>query len=435
LSTPDWLSAAAARAPARTALQTPAGSLDHSQLDERAAAAAGALVAAGAGPGDRVAIALAPGADFAAVLHGCLRLGAAAMPIDPRLTPGERDAMTATATVVVDGPLDGGHSAAPEPRPHEDADIAVVVHTSGSTGAPRPVELSFGNLEASARASAKRLGAADADRWLCPLPLSHVGGLSILVRSAIAGTTAVVHEGFDTDAVAAALAGDEITIVSLVPTMVGRLLDAGVRPGPALRCVLIGGGPLGAELAARAAEAGLPVAQTYGLTEASSQVTTSEIGDATTAGRPLDGVEVELAADGEILVSGPTVAAGSVAADGRLHTGDLGRFDEEGRLIVTGRGADTIVSGGENVAPAEVEAVLEAHPEVAEAAVFGIPDPEWGEAVVARIVPRPGTDPDTEELRRHCRAVLASFKVPKTFERAESLPRTASGKLRRGDLI
>lgn len=434
MSTPDWLSAAAARAPAHTALWTPAGSLTHSQLDERAAAAARWLTTAGARPGDRVAIALPPGPGFVAVLHGCLRLGAAAMPIDPRLTAGERKAMTATAEIVVESPLANEPGPAPPPRPHEDADIAIVVHTSGSTGAPRPVALSFGNLEASARGSAARLGTDDADRWLCPLPLSHVGGLSVLVRSAIAGTTAVVHERFEADAVAAALADDEITIVSLVPTMVRRLLDAGVRPGPALRCVLIGGGPLGPDLAARAADAGLPVAQTYGLTEASSQVTTSDVGDAGTAGRPLDGVDLQIADDGEILVAGPTVAAGSVAADGRLHTGDLGRLDDSGRLIVTGRSVDTIVTGGENVGPAEVEAVLEAHPAVAEAAVYGVPDPEWGEAVVATVVPRPGAQLDPERLREHCRAALAGYKVPKRLELAERLPRTTSGKLRRGDL-
>jgi O-succinylbenzoic acid--CoA ligase len=435
VSSPDWLSVAAARAPERVAVQAPGARLTYAELDNRAAAAARSLSAGGAGPGDRVAIVLPPGAPFAVAMHACLRLGAAAMPVDPRLTAAEVARMTATAAVVLHAPLEELPGEGPPPPPHDESDVAVVVHTSGSTAAPRPVELSFGNLGASARGSAARLGADAEDRWLCALPVAHVGGLSILVRSAIAGTTAVVHERFDADAVARALAEDEITVVSLVPTMVGRLLDAGVRPSPALRCALIGGGPLGADLAQRAARAGLPVAQTYGLTEASSQVTTSEIGDAATAGRPLDGVGLEIAPDGEILVSGPTVSAGAAGSDGRLHTGDLGRVDDRGRLLVTGRRADTIVTGGENVSPAEVEAVLEAHPDVAEAAVHGRPDSEWGEALVATVVPRPGAVPDPGDLRRHCRERLAGFKVPKAIELAAALPRTQSGKLRRGDLI
>jgi O-succinylbenzoic acid--CoA ligase len=182
---------------------------------------------------------------------------------------------------------------------------------------------------------------------------------------------------------------------------------------------------------ARAAEAGIPLAQTYGLTEACSQVTTSEIGDPVAAGPPLFCTRVEIAADGEILVRGPTIAP---AAGHPLRTGDLGTLDAQGRLTVVGRKADTIVTGGENVAPAEVEAVLEAHPAVAEAAVTGRPDPEWGEAVVALVVMRDGMNVDAQELRAHCRAHLAGFKVPKAIELASELPRTPSGKLRRNAL-
>ena len=240
----------------------------------------------------------------------------------------------------------------------------------------------------------------------------------------------MVHERFDAEQVARALRDDAITLVSLVPTTLARVLDAGLRDPPALRCALIGGGPVSADLMARARAAGVPVAQTYGLTEACSQVTTASPGEAADdAGPPLFCTRVELADDGEIIASGPTVTGG------RHATGDLGRLDDAGRLRVVGRKADTIVTGGENVAPAEVEGVLEAHPAVLEAAVLGEPDPQWGERVVALAVVRPGWLVDPESLREHVRERLASFAVPKEVRLIPGpLPRTRSGKLVRGEL-
>ena len=220
-------------------------------------------------------------------------------------------------------------------------------------------------------------------------------------------------------------------MASFVATTLARLLAAGLEGGGALRCALTGGGPVPAELRARARAAGVPVCLTYGLTEACSQVTTSAIGDPSTAGLPLFCTRVEIAPDGEILVAGPTVAPGATDADGVLHTGDLGELDERGRLRVTGRRAETIVTGGENVSSVEVEAILEAHPAVAEAAVHGRPDEEWGEAVVATVVLRDGMRADPGDLRAHCQASLAGYKVPKAIELATALPRTPSGKLRR----
>jgi o-succinylbenzoate---CoA ligase len=217
--------------------------------------------------------------------------------------------------------------------------------------------------------------------------------------------------------------------------MLGRVLEAGLEHPPLLRVALIGGGPVPPGMLDRALAAGIPVTQTYGLTEACSQVTAEEPGEASgTAGRPLDGVELSLDAGGEILVRGPTVAPGSVDDDGFLHTCDLGVLDRRGRLTVVGRRSETIVSGGENVAPAEVEAALESHPAVAEAAVFGRPDPEWGERVVAAVVLREGASADPEDLRAHAAGRLARFKVPKEVELRAALPRTASGKVRRSEL-
>jgi len=413
--------------PDRVALQSAGDRLTYAELEVRARSAAAALAARGVSPGNRVALALANGPEFVAALHGCFFAGAVAVPIDPRLQAVERAARAAGAAVVIEDRLDTA-PAGSRPVPLRLDAIAVVMHTSGTTKAPRPVALTFGNWLASALGSAVALGLDQDERWLCAMPLAHVGGLSILIRSAIYGTTPVLHERFDTDAVVDALsdADARITLVSLVPTMLARLLDAGLRRPPALRRALLGGGPIAPELLDRAAAAGVPVAPTYGMTEACSQIATN--------GWPLPGVELRIADDGELLVRGPNVAPGALDDDGWLWTGDLGLLDKRGRLTITGRKADTIVTGGENVAPAEVEAVLLEHSSVADAGVFGRADPEWGEAVVAAVVPRNGARLDPGELRAHCAARLAPFKVPKAFELADRLPRTESGKLLRREL-
>jgi o-succinylbenzoate---CoA ligase len=412
----SWLARAARERPDVRAVND----LTYGALHERAKAAAGGLPR-----GARVGLAIPPGPDYVVALHACLLAGALVVPIDLRLTEAERPAVD----VLVEGDaLTVRCARDADPRDaHDLADPAILVHTSGTTSAPKPIRLTYGNWLWSALGSAVALGVDPGERWLCTLPLSHVGGLSILLRSAIYGTTAIVHERFETDRVLHALQQpDGPTVVSLVPTTLARLLDAGLREPPALRWALLGGAPLPPALLARAAEAGVPVAPTYGLTEACSQVAT--------AGVPLFCTRVTLAQDGEILVAGPTVSpdAGPLP----LRTGDLGAFDEDGRLAIVGRKADTIVTGGENVAPAEVEAVLEAHPAVLEAAVVGRPDDEWGEAIVALVRPRDAAaPPSADDLRAHCAERLARFKVPKAYILlADPLPRTGSGKLVRRDL-
>jgi len=399
------------------------GGVKYAELEWRARRAAGALIERGVSPGNRVALALGAGAEFVAALHGCFLAGAVAVPIDLRLRPGERAARAAGAAVFVEDALEGSPLRAAAPL--EPEAIATVMHTSGTTAGPRPVALSYGNWLANALGSAVALGVQARDRWLCPMPLAHVGGLSILLRSAIYGTTAVIHERFDTEAVLRALMSEEdgITLVSLVPTMLGRLLDAGLREPPALRWALLGGGPIPPPLLERAERAGIPVASTYGMTEACSQIATR--------GWPLLGVELRIAGDGEVLVRGPNVAASALANDGWLYTGDLGALDRRGRLTITGRKADTIVTGGENVAPAEVEAALLEHPAVADAGVFARADPEWGEALVAAVVLREGVAAAPTELRAFCAQRLAAYKVPKAVELTDALPRTESGKLLR----
>src|SRR5262249_19658900 len=296
-------------------------------------------------------------------------------------------------------------------------------------GAARPVGLTYGNFLWSAVGSAFNIGVDPADRWLCCLPLSHISGLGIVMRSVIYGTTAVVHDGFDLDRVAAALEDDEIGVVSLVTTMLTRLLEAGADlSGP--RAILVGGGPVPEDPLEEALGRGATVVQTYGLTETCSQVTTLAPAEARSklgsAGRPLLTTHLRIQ-DGEILVQGPTVAPGRADADGWLHTGDLGHFDAEGFLYLDDRMGDMIVRGGENVVPAEVEKVLLRHPEVADAAVVGREDPEWQQAVTAIVVLQEGSAATPDDLRRHCAEALAPYKVPKLVELASALPRTQSG--------
>ena len=344
--------------------------------------------------------------EFARQLWSAWREGTAFVPYDPRL-PGPPAAVDA-------GP-----------------EVRTVIFTSGTTGQPKQVGLTAANHEASALASAWNLGVDPGDRWLCCLPLWHVGGLSILHRSAIYGTTAVLHDGFDAARVRESLESGEATVVSLVATMLRRLIDAGLSEWPALRAALVGGGPVPRELLEWARASGFPLLQTYGMTETCSQVATlpaaEALAKAGSAGRPLVGVELRIGAGGQILVRGPMVAPGAADGDGWLHTGDRGRLDGDGFLHVEGRIDDVIVTGGENVAAAEVEAALAAHPAVADAAVAGRPDPEWGEAIVAYVTG--ASDVTDAELLAHCRERLERHKLPKAIVRVAELPRNAAGKV------
>lgn len=421
-----WLARAARTHPDRPAVND----LTYAQLHAAARRTAGGLD--GVRAGDRVAIALAPGEDFAVALHATWMRGAVAVPHDLRLTGAERPA----ADHVIAGELPSADPRAdglPAASRHDLAAPAVIVQTSGTSGVAKPVTLTYGNWLWSALGSATALRCSGPERWLCTLPLSHVGGLSILVRAAITGGTALIHDRWDTRRVLRALTEDDVTLISVVPTTLARLLDAGLCHPPALRCALVGGGPVPPSLVQRALAAGVPVAPTYGLTEACSMVTAQRPWDnQADAGPPLFCTRVRVAGDGEIHVRGLTVAGADPHAE--LATGDLGSLDGEGRLTVVGRKSDTIVTGGENVAPAEIEAVLAAHAAVAEAAVFGHPDPQWGEAVHARVVLRPGSEASEDALRAHCATRLAGFKIPKAIRVVDALPRTASGKLRRSAL-
>ena len=425
----------------------------------------------------RVGVLLDAGVAFADLYFATERRGATAVPLNvelPAETLGaqaeragldllvcERDTEGLATTVAPDGvpvaSVDEPASSAVESLslartaatwPFEttlDAD-RLVLFTSGTTGEPKGVRLTRRNLVASAVGSADRLGVDPADRWLVCLPMYHMGGLAPLVRSTLYGTTTVLQRSFDAGETAAAMAEYGVTGVSLVPTMLRRLLDAGWTPPDSLRFVLLGGGPASEDLLARAADRGVPVYPTYGATETASQVATATPSEAReytgTVGRPLSTVEVSVRDDGsavprgergEVVVAGPTVAPGYLDAErtaaafgpAGFHTGDVGYRDEGGRLWVVGRLDDRIVTGGENVQPARVVDALRGVDGVADAAVVGLPDEQWGERVTALVVPAADLTP--EAVRAGVRERLADYAVPKTVGFADALPRTPSG--------
>lgn len=458
-------------------------------------------------PGPRVALLLSNSPQFVLWVHGLAKAGAVLLPLNTRLAPQElvwqlRDA-GAVALVydvahaelaravashiphvqLINGsetPVDGGGTAAGaattggralRPDVHL-GDLHSIVYTSGTTGRPKGAMLTYGNYWWSATASALNLGVTSDDRWLACMPLFHVGGLSILLRSVIYGMPVLLHESFDAEAVNSAIDEQRVTLLSVVAAMLERMLASrGDKPyPPTLRAVLVGGGPAPKPLLERAAHLGMPVLQTYGLTEAASQVATLAPDDALrklgSAGKPLfptrlrivqakAGAEARMGAEresevgarlgevGEIAVAGPTVTpgywnkAGETAAvlhDGWLHTGDLGFVDEEGYLYVVDRREDLIVSGGENVYPAEVEGILLEHADIAEAGVVGLSHARWGQVPAAVVVVRDGRQLSEAAVQAHCRERLAAYKVPIRVVFDRVLPRNAAGKLLRRQL-
>jgi o-succinylbenzoate---CoA ligase len=436
----NWLAQRAQTCPDRLAVCAEGFDLTYLELEREATRTARRLAAKGGRRDAVVAIELPAGLEHVIALHALMKIGAVAYPINLRLSAAEREAELDRAAPALT--LSGRETMTlteadlPLLGEHDLEAIHCRIMTSGTSGRPRPVALTYGNHLWSAVGSAFNLGVEPTDRWLCCLPLYHIAGLSIVMRSVIYGTGLVLHDGFDTDRVAESLEGDGATVLSVVATQLARLLEAGVDLMP-LRAVLVGGGPVPVDVLEEAIGRGATVVQTYGMTETASQVTTLAPTDAQrklgSAGRSLLTTHLRIQ-EGEILVQGPTVAPGAADEDGWLHTGDLGRIDDEGFLYVEDRLGDVIITGGENVIPAEVEEALLRHPDVADAAVVGRADAEWQEAVVAVVVAREGASPDAEELRSHCAGLLASFKVPKRFEFTGELPRTASGKLLRREL-
>ncbi len=455
----------------RVAFATPDEVVSYGELAARVSGAAQAWRAAGVQPGDRVALLLANGAAGVICFHTALEVGVTPVMLNTRLTGAElsaqmaavgcrwlvADALTEPLAAQIDTPhlrLRAGAFPPAEPlppRPLDRAAPAAVMFTSGTSGTPKAALLTVGAFQASATASAARIGALPDDNWLCVLPLYHVGGLSIVYRSALYGTAFTLLPRFDAAQVAGAMLRGAVTLASLVPTMLYRLLDHLPSAPPRLRLILLGGAAPSAELLERAHALGLPVATTYGLTEAASQVATAlpelarrKLG---TVGQPLDGTEVQIVgaddqplppyAEGEICVRGATLMQGYLndpeataraLRGGWLHTGDIGYRDDAGDLFVLVRRSDLIVSGGENVYPAEVEAALKSHPAVAEALVVGLPDAEWGQIVGALVTLHAGAALTEAELLAHVQGRLARYKQPRRLRIVSAMPLTATGK-------
>jgi O-succinylbenzoic acid--CoA ligase len=464
------------RAPrSATALSFDGESISYDELAARARRAAAWLAQIGVGSGDRVAALLPNGPPFVELLHGTLLRGAALVPMNTRLNGREIAGQLADADPAAfvhgEGELaaraiaaaaECGRAArcvafapartgrALPPPPDADADpLVAIVYTSGTTGRAKGVLLGAAAFAASAAASRDLLGVRPGDRWLACLPLFHVGGLAILLRSVIDPIAVELHAAFDPDAVAARLASGEVQWASLVPTMLARVLRSDrCAASPRLRGVLLGGAAAPESLVAEALRRGIPIAPTYGLTEAASQVATRPPGEGGEGLTALPGNRLRIAGEtgeilpagavGEIQVAGPTLMRGyfrrpedgaRALARGWLRTGDVGLLDSAGRLHVLARRTDLIVSGGENVYPAEVEAVIAEHPAVREVAVAGVPDAEFGARPAAWIVSDRAIEPDA--LRAWCRARLAGYKVPAAFHRIAELPRNAGGKVLR----
>jgi o-succinylbenzoate---CoA ligase len=404
-----------------------------------------------------VAIAL-PRPAAARAIVAAWEAGEAALPLDPDAPAAELKGALAAArpTHLLDA---GGRGRLPGGEPSE-AGLAVALATSGTSGTPKVVELGADAVRWSALATSRALDARPGDRWLCCLPLHRVAGLAVVARAWHTGLPLEVHPGFDPGAVRAA--AGRATLVSLVPAMLRRLLAAGDEAAR-FRRVLLGGGPIPADLVQESARRRVGLVRTYGLTET--------FGGMVHDGHPLPGANLRvgglqprgatppgvwttgatasadglpsggIGAEGEILVRGPMLFRryrgdpGRTAAAldrGWLRTGDLGVLDHEGRLTVLGRSDDLVISGGVNVHPVEVEAVLAGHPGVAEAAVAGRPDPEWGQRVTAFVVPRdPAHPPTLADLRAFTRQRLAPAKAPRELVLVPALPRSSSGKLLR----
>ncbi|RKS73607.1 O-succinylbenzoic acid--CoA ligase [Actinomadura pelletieri DSM 43383] len=369
---------------------------------------------------------LPPGPDLFRALADALDGGPALCPLSPdQPEPALHallDALAPDAIRTADGLTPyrprGGHSPV-------HADTAVLIATSGSTGAPKFVELSAAALRHSATGTLTRIGAAPGDRWLCCVPTSHISGIQVLVRALVAATDPIIMPRFDPAAVTAAAADGPH--VSLVPTQLRRLLDAGADLSQ-FGAIILGGAAAAPALLAEARDRGGRVFTTYGMSET--------CGGCVYDGTPLPGTRVALGDDGRIRLAGPSLFTGyrlrpeetAAARDGDWFlTQDLGVL-ENGRLRVRGRLDDVINTGGEKVVAGEVAAALSHHPKVRDVVVIGRPDPEWGERVTAVVVPGTSGVPELPELRALVRETMPAYAAPHELELVDAIPLLASGK-------
>lgn len=486
---PVWLRQRAQLTPDRTAYESEDRSVTFRELDGEAREAACNLWSLGIRAGERVALLGGNSLEMVCLLHALMLIGAVSVPLNSRLNASEIGRQVADSgasllicehaflqatddvrrraicpLITMDRLFRGlgkGETSGQSPRFQKDYALerpCTIIYTSGTSGRPKGVVLTYGNHWWSAIGSALNLGLHATDCWLCSVPLFHVSGLSIFMKNVIYGMPVVLCRKFIPEETNRLICDGRVTIVSVVANMLRRMLDAlGDKHYPeTLRCLLLGGGPAPLPLLQRCQEKAAPVYQTYGLTETASQMVTlapefmfSKIGS---AGKPLfpgqlrivaDGRDADSGSPGEIVVKGPNVTPGywrrpeetkQAIRDGWLSTGDIGYLDGEGFLYVLDRRSDLIISGGENIYPAEIESVLTEHPAVEEAAVIGVRDDRWDAVPFAFVTVREGADFSEAALMKFCAERLARYKRPARIQSIDELPRNASRKLLRRKL-
>ncbi|MTT30520.1 o-succinylbenzoate--CoA ligase [Terrilactibacillus sp. BCM23-1] len=481
---PHWLKQRAHLTPNRIAYVTDDEKVTFLELDNQVKSLAMKLISYGVQEGQRVALLFNNTLDFVRMYHAFSYIGAISVPLNTRLTLDEwswqcQDAdvhlligdpahdqmgeqiqrlLPSISYLSLDLLTKVKENKTAELKEYLDlSQIHTIIYTSGTTGHPKGVLLTYGNHWWSAIGSVLNLGLDTNDKWLCCVPLFHVSGLSILMKNVIYGMTVRLFSSFDASKINLSLQKEDITAISVVTTMLIRMLDhlGEESYSKSLRCVLLGGGHAPKVILEKCHEKGIPVYQTYGLTESASQIITlspeymvSKLGS---AGKSLFPTECKIIKDrrealpmeeGEIVVKGPNVTIGylknekateEVLKDGWLFTGDIGYKDHDGFVYVLDRRKDLIISGGENIYPAEIEALLLRHPNIEEAGVIGIEDSKWGQVPVA-FVKLKNSEETLDEIQNFCKKYLASYKVPKQFHAISKLPRNASNKLLRRKL-
>lgn len=473
---PNWLKQRAELTPDRLAVKTTSEQVTFHQLHRRVQFRAQQLSLSGVTKGEHVAILMKNSIDMIETIHAVMSIGAVAIMLNLRLTRQELMWQILDGEVVhvicngelkekISNGKNSLHIIINEELPQENASVelyeldfqanqvATIMYTSGTTGHPKGVMHTFGNHWSSAVGSALNLGLLPTDRWLLAVPLFHISGLSIVMRSVIYGMGIVLHERFNATKMNQAIMNDKVTIVSVVTTMLQQMLDQldKQRYPDSFRCMLAGGGPVPKSVLEECQNRKIPVYQTFGMTETASQIVTltpehsmTKLGS---AGKPLFSCQVKIVKDGkecianeegEILVKGPNITKGywkrddetkKALQDGWLHTGDQGYIDDQGFLYVLDRRSDLIISGGENVYPAEIESILLSHPKIKDAGVVGVEDKRWGQSPYAFVVLH-------EQLMKtdiieFCQNQLATYKVPKDITFLDELPRNAANKLLR----
>ncbi|MEZ7171086.1 o-succinylbenzoate--CoA ligase [Sporosarcina sp. OR05] len=471
---PNWLVQRANLTPNRIALSFDKKEWTFRQLLDEATNIAQKLRTNGLQDGQRIALLGSSTPDMVLMIHGCLLAGLEIVMLNARLTSSELKWQLADSEAVallLDDQSSFQFTNLSKPilsfsdiHASGKSELSIVdrwmpsktltiMYTSGTTGFPKGVRQTAENHTSSALSSVLNLGLTEHDCWLCTMPLFHISGFSILARSVIYGMTVRLYEKFDEYAVADEIQRGQVTRMSVVAASLQRLLmvmeEQNLYASTAFLTMLAGGGPIPVDYLRRARERRLPVLQTYGMTETSSQTATLSAEDALSkigsAGKPLffNQIKIDVSANdavGEVLVAGPHVTPGyighaaavSPTTDGWFPTGDIGYVDEDGYLFIVDRRSDLIISGGENIYPAEIENILASHPLVVEAGVCGQEDEKWGSVPVAFIVSK-GKIVESD-LVAYCKQHLAGYKVPKAFHFVEQLPRNASNKLVRRKL-